>query len=238
MEWFKVYVRYPDDPAINRVGEAGEILFMRSLAYTADKDSDGFIPDWQIPKFGLPRIDARVKALVKHGLWTPVDGGWEVTNWRRLQAEVYAIEKRRRADALRKKAARGGDLSTDTSVDSPPDDPTDTTVDGPGNVHTNPSYISSKGVVGDLREEIPPNPPAEPGGRCAKHGDKPAPNCRGCGTNQRAVQAAADAPPPRPTWCGSCDETTRMLTAEAESSLDDVVVRCPDCHPLAAGVPA
>jgi hypothetical protein len=237
MEWFKVYVRYPDDPAINRVGEAGEILFMRSLAYTADKDSDGFIPDWQIPKFGLPRVDARVKALVKHGLWTPVDGGWEVTNWRRLQAEVYAIEKRKRADALRKKAARGGDVS----VDSPPDDPTDTSVDCPGNIHRNPSYISSKGVVGELREEIPPNPAV--GGESAiceyhrRQGGEPGANCRKCGTNQRAVNDAAGQVS-RPTWCGSCDETTRLVDVHDEVTGAEALARCPDCHPLSQAVPA
>jgi hypothetical protein len=31
--------------------------------------------------------------------------------------------------------------------------------------------------------------------------------------------------PPRPPWCGSCDEQTRLVG-------DDIPRRCPDCHPL------
>jgi hypothetical protein len=64
--------------------------------------------------------------------------------------------------------------------------------------------------------------------RDRRHGDTPAPNCRGCGTNSRAVQAAAGAaarqPPP---WCGTCDETTRQVETD-----DGRPARCPRCHPL------
>lgn len=42
--------------------------------------------------------------------------------------------------------------------------------------------------------------------------------------NQRA---ATPAPPPRPAWCGECDERTRLTGGDQPG-------RCPRCHPLRA----
>lgn len=65
-------------------------------------------------------------------------------------------------------------------------------------------------------------------GSCAAH-ESPQPNCRGCGTNPRALRAAREGRASWPTWCGQCDETTRLLTLD-----DGRPKRCPSCHPLRA----
>jgi hypothetical protein len=53
--------------------------------------------------------------------------------------------------------------------------------------------------------------------------------CRGC----VRWRGDPDAPPPKPPWCGTCDERTR-LTEDDEGRPK----RCPDCHPLVVGAAA
>lgn len=40
------------------------------------------------------------------------------------------------------------------------------------------------------------------------------------------------ATPPRPEWCGECDERTRQVETP-----DDKVARCPRCHPQRVAAP-
>ena len=47
-----------------------------------------------------------------------------------------------------------------------------------------------------------------------------------------APPVSAPTQPPRPEWCGRCDERTRQLDTEAGGRR-----RCPDCHPLKVGAP-
>lgn len=74
------------------------------------------------------------------------------------------------------------------------------------------------------REEIPPTP-ADAGAGCAAHYPTPAPNCRGCGTNPRAVRAESKRRKWGP-WCGACDETSRMYERE-----DGKAARCSCANP-------
>lgn len=77
------------------------------------------------------------------------------------------------------------------------------------------------------KERESPQPPGKPGGSsCAKHPDEPGQNCRGCGTNTRAVQKAANLVVV-PDWCGDCDPGTRLV----EVNGGDAMARCPRCHP-------
>jgi hypothetical protein len=118
MEWCKLYARYPHDGAINAAGEQAELLFIRSMAYCAELDTKGFVPTYQLPRFGLSNAKRRASSLVEQELWTVVDGGWLLTNWEKLQAEVTSIEKRRNADRLRKSAQRKGRKSADRSAET------------------------------------------------------------------------------------------------------------------------
>lgn len=80
----------------------------------------------------------------------------------------------------------------------------------------------------------PPEPPL-----CRRHigWDRDSvPACAACGrlrAQWETDRADADRPPRRPTWCGACDEHTRLLELD-----DRTVTRCPDCHPNAIGAVA
>lgn len=86
-------VNYARDAAIRAAGEAAELLFVRGLAYCKSARSDGFIPEYDLPvvAVGLRSVSKRVTALVSHGLWRPVDGGWVVRSWSRWNKPV-AVE--------------------------------------------------------------------------------------------------------------------------------------------------
>jgi hypothetical protein len=168
VDWFKASAKYPDDPAIQKVGETGEVLFMRSLAYSANADTDGFIPETQLPRFGLPRIADRVARLVGAGLWDKADGGYQIRNWWVWQSELYAAERKRQKEANRKRTERA--VSSGRSTDSPR-------------------------IVGGLEEEkeTTPLPPAQRGESCTGQHE----NCRGCGSTRRQqARAARNAKPP------------------------------------------
>lgn len=190
MRHFVVSSNYPDDPAIQKVGMLGEVLFMRGLAYSAAGDTDGFIPETQLARFGLPKTTATAAKLVMAGLWETVDDGFFIHNWWSWQSEAYAAERKRVKEANRKRAERAAvrGLSVDASVDCPR-------------------------TVGGLEEKrtLTPLPPHSGGDSCnGQHV-----NCRGCGTTRRQQERAARNA--RPDWCGTCDEPTRMLGRDSET---------------------
>lgn len=44
-------------------------------------------------------------------------------------------------------------------------------------------------------------------------------------------RARADSPPPKPSWCGTCDQRTRMREREGGYGQGITAYHCPDCHP-------
>ena len=125
MEWSKIYSDYYEDGAVVAVGEDSEVLFLRSIAWSSGKDLSGFVPQWQLERFGLKNVRRRAAKLVAEHLWTVADGGWQITNYEKLQAEITSAEKRRKADRARKQARRSAERSADMSArksaDIPPD---------------------------------------------------------------------------------------------------------------------
>ena len=103
-------VHYARDEDIRRAGPDAELLFLRGLAYSKGHYKDGLIPDYDLPVVaaGLPRIPARVDALVREGLWQPVDGGWEIRGWPRWNetSEQTADKKKRAAERQARKRER------------------------------------------------------------------------------------------------------------------------------------
>jgi hypothetical protein len=184
VDWFVVKANYPDDWKIQKVGERGEVLFMRGLAYCARAESDGFIPETQLKAFGLPRVTVRVAALVMIGLWDEdaVNGviGYRVRNWHLIQSAAYAAERKRRKDANRAAAKRA--LNPELHVDG----------------------LTTVVPLQDKTSNTP-YPPAQQGG---SH-DGTHSNCRSCGTTRR--QEARAAKTRKPPYCGRCDEQTRLV---------------------------
>jgi hypothetical protein len=184
VDWFIVKSNYPLDVKIQAVGERGEVLFFRGMAYCAGANSDGFIPETQLVMFGLPRVSSRVSSLVRTGLWDVdnQDGipGYRVRNWHVIQSAAYAAERKRRKDANAAAAKRA--LESQVHIDSR------TTV-----------------VPLEEKRSNTPHPPAQRG---ASH-DGTHPNCRTCGTTRR--QEAQAAKKWKPVWCGRCDQRTRLI---------------------------
>lgn len=99
-------VNYDSDPAIIAAGEDAEVLFVRSLSYSKRSYSDGFVPDFQLPRFGLKRIGERVAALVREGVWLPVDGGFQIRSWARWNETSVEMEQKRQRNKERQQAKR------------------------------------------------------------------------------------------------------------------------------------
>lgn len=97
-------VNYARDPKIRRAGPDAELLYIRSLAHCKGAETDGIVYDFdlEVVAVGLNKVPARVDALVRVGLWKPVDGGWEVPgwqNWNPLTADLRDIKEKQREAA-------------------------------------------------------------------------------------------------------------------------------------------
>lgn len=94
---------YDDELAL--AGENAELLFVRGLAFSAQVMNDGFISDIQLVRqVGVGMADAvdRAAALVEHGLWERVDGGYVVRSWLRWNKSAEEVGRYRAKDAARK----------------------------------------------------------------------------------------------------------------------------------------
>ncbi|WP_143087052.1 helix-turn-helix domain-containing protein [Geodermatophilus ruber] len=83
---------------------------------------------------------------------------------------------------------------------------------------------------GETRATPPPTPNPR---HCDKHAydDFVEVSCVACmraRERHERQQAEADRPPPRPPWCGECDERTRL-----RETPDGLAQRCRQCHPNA-----
>ena len=96
-------MNYMRDPDIRRAGANAEHLYIRSLVHSKAGVTDGFIGDFdlEIVSVGMQRVDQRVAALVRVGLWIEVSGGWNIRNWAKwnLTGEEIAADKARKRDA-------------------------------------------------------------------------------------------------------------------------------------------
>jgi hypothetical protein len=71
MEWGRLYANLPTlirVQAAENDGGAGWLL-VQSMCYLTSAESEGFIPDTQIPCFGGPKLKQRVAALVREEIW-------------------------------------------------------------------------------------------------------------------------------------------------------------------------
>lgn len=79
--WVKLDASYYLDAAILDAGEAAEVLFLRGLALAKCTNRDGLVTHSQLNTLGLRSLRRRIEALVRVGLWIPVDGGWQIRSW-------------------------------------------------------------------------------------------------------------------------------------------------------------
>lgn len=92
-------MHYLRDEKIRRAGPDAELLFLRSLAHCKASQTDGRIADYDLDVVGvgLKALPARVSALIHHGLWQEVKGGWVIPSWPKWNLTQTEVETARQA---------------------------------------------------------------------------------------------------------------------------------------------
>lgn len=82
----KVDVSFPDDPKVVEAGDLAELVYLRCVLRSREHLTDGFI-DKRVAGRWCAGIRGRLAnhfaALVRVGLLTEVDGGWQIPGWPR-----------------------------------------------------------------------------------------------------------------------------------------------------------
>lgn len=111
MEWGRLYANLADDPRVQAAEDecgAGWLL-IESICYCTRAESGGFIPHTQVERFGGGAAKKRkVAALVKGGIWQPVEDGYllDPRLWSEERNLSDQAEKKREADRNRIAAKR------------------------------------------------------------------------------------------------------------------------------------
>lgn len=111
-EFVPLDLRLPRDPAIRQSGPDAELLFIRGLIYLKGAETDGVIPEYDLPvvAVGLRNPLRSVDALVAAGLWSVTPGGWLCRSWLKWnasEAEKAAERDKKRLAAIRSHHVRG-----------------------------------------------------------------------------------------------------------------------------------
>jgi hypothetical protein len=159
VEYVRLFTDYDQDPAVVAAGEAAELLFIRGIAYAGRAESEGFIPDGQLPRLCPRGARKRAEKLVEVGLWMRVSerNGYQIRSWEKLQTEHDALAQRRRSDRERK--AREREKSRDMSRDGLRDCPVDMSRDvtGAEERRGDKNSVTSVGTSRSVPAEQPPD---------------------------------------------------------------------------------
>lgn len=103
MTWTKLTEDFPQHPKIVAAGEWAELIHIHALIYCNRFLTDGFVPTEVVPTLTRIRshVEPSVKALIKLGIWMPVEGGFVIHDFLEYQpskAKVLA-ERKRKASA-------------------------------------------------------------------------------------------------------------------------------------------
>lgn len=101
MDWFKLDVDFADHPKIIRLSDRAFRVHVVALCWVARHESDGlYYANGTAPRY--------INELVTAGLWTAVDGGYEIHDWSHY-IPSHEITELRRAEA-RERMARARDV--------------------------------------------------------------------------------------------------------------------------------
>jgi hypothetical protein len=229
------WVRFDDQYTIHRkvdgLSDAAFRLHTSAIFWCARNLTDGFVS-----REDLDGVTARVRTPARfaaecasRGAWHeatapcasekcpgPVDGdGWVIHDyWQYQPTKAQVLADREKAAARQEKwrKAKAGY-------------PQDKSGDTPRNGHGNGG---SNGVTNGVANATPD--PTRPEG--SGSGRAPDPSGRADGRASPPGSPDRTAKPPRPPWCGGCDERTRLDEDDQGRPR-----RCPACHPLAEAAP-
>lgn len=100
--FIKLDTNFWSHPKIIAAGEPAAVLYQQMAMYCMDHATDGFVPEGQLPRFGLARCRQRILALAAVDLIEPTDGGWMLPGY------VERYKTRAEVDELRAKRAEAG----------------------------------------------------------------------------------------------------------------------------------
>jgi hypothetical protein len=113
----KLVANYYLDDAVIAAGEAAELLFVRTNAFSSTSDSDGYHTEAQLlrgPAGGMKDAKKRIARLVEVGLWQEVDGGYQVRSWVKIHPSSEEKGRVKKADRDRKRVDLPFDFPTDS----------------------------------------------------------------------------------------------------------------------------
>jgi hypothetical protein len=217
--WVKVAVRYWCDPKVAALPDADtELMFVRSVASDHAKRAGGFIPESALPELARRRrYAACVDNLVSSGLWSRVDGGYQITRWADWQNELDALEKRRAADRDRKRAKRADERASRTDTRA---GVRGLSADASAEVQTVEGERDREGEVVEVGTSLPVGDPLEdpPSPFCRRHPDGTDDPCGGCGKARTARKA----------WDDRMAERLAADKAARQAEID-AAPKCVDC---------
>ena len=221
-----MYANLRDDARVQRAAdEEAAWLLVESMLYCTAAESQGVIPFSQVKRFGANDSERKVKALLREGLWIPVDGAYllDPDIWSEERNLFDAAAKKKQADRERIAAKRAAEKAAREGGRADPG----------GSRATVARHVARQAGdrVGDSRaykreeknrEDLQPQPPLTPpqaGGTASR-----------CKTHKRPRRGCADCalPPlaPVPDHCGRCNPSRRLENCEGI-----YIGPCPACHP-------
>ena len=80
--WFRLEAGYEDDVSMWGLPPLAELLWVRSISWSKDNDTDGFLPAKALVRAGIrigtaPELEELAEHLVREGRWDVVPGGWD-----------------------------------------------------------------------------------------------------------------------------------------------------------------
>ena len=149
-----LFVGFSRDPKLRRAGTGPELLFLRAIAYVKENETDGLVPDYDLPvvAVGLNDPEGYAAALVREGAWEVADGGWRILAWHRWNEAQEALDRKR--DLARQRQARRRDRQSVTR-DSDRDSHTDVTRGHANKVEVEVEAEGTPSRVGDADDDAP-----------------------------------------------------------------------------------
>lgn len=160
MTWLKIDDNFYDHPKIRALELDEFVLHVGALCMSARLLTDGVITDDQLyalARRGLSHVAETAESLSRAGVWSRVDGGYEIRNYLDHNPSKVEVEGKREAERVRKaewrekKAQKQTKTSTrDAGQTQDTRRGTDTEVPTPRDTtpsHPIPSHIGNKSVV-------------------------------------------------------------------------------------------
>lgn len=108
MEWYKAWANEPERPETQLLTDAAFRLWHDGRCYIARTESDGFIPETQLPRFGRHGTRRNAKTLVDGGLWLEATTGYIDLRWEDEQRSAAGMSETRKRTAERVRRLRNG----------------------------------------------------------------------------------------------------------------------------------